>query len=273
MLALRGNKIDSYKLKANLHIHSYHSDGIMAPSFIVGYAKLAGVQVLSITDHNEIKGTLAGAKIADKLGLIFFPGIELTFTIKGKPYELLAYFLTSEEIKKFYAAYRFNNGFLPSFKEIGEVISLIHKFQGTEIVPHPFGRKGIFRRLRHRGLEVHAIEVINAFTGDRRNQKAKRHQAGENHFLKLAAADMHFFIGDIHKVYTELNSQSAITKMAIWNNLNGNSHDISFKPVGHQFSQAKIWFQKPLCGVVYFINYPRLYLSYRIGKLMLLKKR
>ena len=255
-----------YKIKANLHIHSYHSDGIFAPSFIVGYAKIAGLKVLSITDHNEIRGTITGAKIAEKLDLIFFPGMELTFHIKGKAYELLAYFDNLEDIKKFYGAYRFNNGFLPSFKNVAAVIRLIEKYRGIAVVPHPFGRKGIFRRLRNRGLNVRAIEVMNAFTGERRNKKAKRHQDGDNHFLKLAAADMHFFVSDIHKVYTELSSKNEITKETVWQNLKGESATINFRPVGHQFSPFKIWFQKPLCAVVYFLNYPRLYLAYRIGR-------
>lgn len=232
----------------------------------MGYAKLAGIGALSITDHNEIRGSLVGAKIAEKLGLIFFPGIELTFHIKGKAYELLAYFYNVEDIKKFYQSYRFNNGFLPSYKNVGQVVELIHKHNGVDVVPHPFGRKGIFRRLRHRGLDVHAIETINAFTGEKRNNKAKRHHDGDSNFLKLGAADMHFFVGDIHKVYTELSSHQEITKRALWENLGGSANTINFKPIGHQFSQFKIWFQKPLCGVVYALNYPRLYLSYRFGK-------
>jgi predicted metal-dependent phosphoesterase TrpH len=262
----KGEKIANFRLKASLHIHTYHSDGIHTPTFIVGYAKLTGIKVLSITDHNEIKGSLAGARLANRLGLIFFPGIELTFHIKGKAYEMLAYFYESENLRRFYQAYRFNNGFLPSFDNVKEVIELINKFGGVDIVPHPFGRKGIYRRMRNRGLTAKGIEVRNAFTGEKRNHKARRHQNGDNHFLKLAAADMHFFISDITKVYTELTSEEEITKEAIWSTLNRKSDRVHFRPVGRKFSHCKIWFQKPLCGVVYVLNYPRLYLTYRIGK-------
>jgi hypothetical protein len=77
---------------------------------------------------------------------------------------------------------------------------------------------------------------------------------------------MHFFISDITKVYTELTSEEEITKEAIWSTLNRKSDRVHFRPVGRKFSHCKIWFQKPLCGVVYVLNYPRLYLTYRIGK-------
>lgn len=230
------------------------------------YAKLVGVNVLSITDHNEIRGSITASKVAERLGLIFFPGIELTFAIKGRPYEILAYFYNIEDAEKFYREYRFGNGFLPTFKNVSEVINLIDKYNGVEVVPHPFGRKGIFRRYRNRGLNVNAIEVMNAFTGEKRNGKAKDHKDGDSQFLKLGAADMHFFVDDIQKVYTQLTSNQEITKEAIWQNLRGEASSIQFKPTGHQFSEFKIWFQKPLCTVVYAINYPRLYLSYKMGK-------
>lgn len=179
----------------------------------------------------------------------------------------MAYFYTIDDAKDFYKNYRFKNGFLPHFDKVTDVIELIHKYNGLDIVPHPFGRKGVFRRLRHRGLDVHAVEVVNAFTGERRNQKAKRHVSGNNKFLKLAAADMHFFISDIHKVYTELSSEREMDKREIWENLQGKRRTIIFSPVGNQFNEFKIWFQKPLCAVVYTLNYPRLYLAYRFGKL------
>lgn len=258
--------MSDFHLKANLHIHTYHSDGIYSPSFIVGYAKLLGIKVLSITDHNEIKGSIAGARIAEKLGIIFFPGIELTFHIKGRAYEMLAYFYNAADLKDFFQAYRYNNGFLPSFRNVKEVIDLIEQYRGVDIVPHPFGRKGIYRRLRNRGLDAKGIEVRNAFTGERRNHKARRHQDSNNNFLKLAAADMHFFVSDITKVYTELTFGQEITKEAIWRTMKREDDLVHFKPVGEKFNRFKIALQKPLCAIIYVLNYPRLYLLYRTGK-------
>lgn len=255
-----------YTKNANLHIHSYHSDGIHAPWAIVHAAKLYGVDVLSITDHNEIRGTLMGARIANRLGLIFFPGIECMFGIKGRIYEILAYFYDVDDIKRFYEEYRYGNGFAPTFKSAEELISMIRKHGGAVVAPHPFGRKGIFRKLRHRGMIVDAIEDVNAFTATKRNHKAKNHTDGDSQFLRLGAADMHFFLGDIKKVYTHLESKTEISKQKIWNNLLGKNKDIEFIPVGKNFLPHKIFLQKPLCIIVYILNYPRLHFSYWLGK-------
>lgn len=256
----------NYTKNANLHIHTYHSDGIHSPGYIVRSAKKFGVEILSITDHNEIRGTLSGAKIADRLGLIFFPGIELMFGVKGRVYELLAYFYDINDIKNFYNEYRYTNGFAPTFKSVPEVVSMIRRHNGAVVVPHPFGRKGIFRKLRNRGINVDAIEDVNAFTGEKRNKKAKNHTDSDNDFLRLGAADMHFFVSDIKKVYTFIESGQEITKRAFWDNLLGKNRTIFFEAVGKNFKPHKIIYQKPLCTLVYTLNYPRLHFSYWLGK-------
>lgn len=254
------------KIKANLHIHTNNSDGIHFPGFIIAYAKHKNIKVLSITDHNEIYGTLKAEKYAEKAGLIFFPGIELLFMVKGAPFEILAYFYDGEAIKDFYREYRYSNGFAPHFKNVSEVIKLIRKYSGAVVAPHPFGRKGIFRKLKNRGLNVDAIEEINAFTGEIRNEKAKNHTDKDNNFLRFGAADMHFFPADIDKVYTEIVGSGEVDKKEIWDNLLSKRKTLKFIPRGDSFLPHKVAFQKPLCVVVYALNYPRLYLRYRAGK-------
>lgn len=259
-------------IKAALHMHTYHSDGIHSPSVVTAYAKLAGIKVLSITDHNEIRGTLWAMSLAEKIGIIFFPGIELTFDVKGHMYELLAYFYNEKDIRNFYLNYRFTNGFLPSYDRVQDVVDLIRKHNGVVVSPHPFGRKGIFRKGRNKNINVDGIEIINAFTGDKRNDKALNHREQDNNFLRLGAADMHFFVQDIAKTYTEISGEN-LSKKNIWENMNRKISNLRFEPKGDNFPQYKISFQKPLCGLVYTFNYPRLYLSYKEGKKHYLKKK
>ena len=40
----------------DLHLHTRASDGVMAPSEIVRYAKAKGLQAIAITDHDTIEG-------------------------------------------------------------------------------------------------------------------------------------------------------------------------------------------------------------------------
>lgn len=243
-----------------MHIHSTCSDGIFLPSTIVAYAKIAGISVLSITDHNEIRGAVGAIKIAERLGLIYFPGIELTFTVKKRAYELLAYFYEKKDIERFYKAFRIGSGFIPSFPDVDSVESLIKEHHGIFIVPHPFGRKGIYRNGRNSHIIPSGIEVFNAFTNEKRNTRALSHNI-KNKFLEIGSADMHFFISDIRKTYTELEG-AILTKREIWENLKRDRNTIKFKAVSGKLSPLKTSFQKPLCGLIYAIRYPVNYFSY-----------
>lgn len=254
------------RFKINLHIHTYFSDGIYSPWFVVRAAKLLGLGAISITDHNEISGTLKGLKYAQRSGMIFIPGIELMFLVKGRFYEVIAYFKDEESIKEFFYEYRYQNGFVPHFKNVSMVVEMIRRKGGAVVAPHPFGRKGVFRAMRNKGMNVDAIEVINGFTGEKRNIKAKKHYDSNSDFLRLGASDMHFFIDDLAKVYTEVESSSKITREELWKNIIGEKRTMLFNAVGGAFSTPKITFQEMLCTVVYTLNYPRLYLNYRLSK-------
>ena len=40
----------------DLHCHSTHSDGLLAPAAVVARAAARGVDVLALTDHDEVSG-------------------------------------------------------------------------------------------------------------------------------------------------------------------------------------------------------------------------
>ena len=40
----------------DLHCHSTHSDGLLAPAAVVARAREHGVDVLALTDHDELSG-------------------------------------------------------------------------------------------------------------------------------------------------------------------------------------------------------------------------
>lgn len=62
----------------DLHTHTTASDGQYSPAELVGKARNAGVQLLAITDHDTVNGLEEGSKHADKVGLRFVPGIEIS---------------------------------------------------------------------------------------------------------------------------------------------------------------------------------------------------
>src|SRR3982751_2087506 len=62
----------------DLHSHSTASDGTFAPADVVRLARDSGLVGLALTDHDTIGGVAEAAAEAEKLGLAFLPGIEIS---------------------------------------------------------------------------------------------------------------------------------------------------------------------------------------------------
>lgn len=71
-------------LNIDLHCHSTVSDGVLTPTQVVERAHANGVQVLALTDHDEVSGVAAATKRADQLGLRLVPGVEISVTWAGR---------------------------------------------------------------------------------------------------------------------------------------------------------------------------------------------
>ena len=79
--------------RADLHTHSTHSDGTLAPRDLVRRAAVRGVEILALTDHDTTAGILEARAEADTLGLRLIAGIELSTDLPaGGDAHLLAYF-------------------------------------------------------------------------------------------------------------------------------------------------------------------------------------
>lgn len=65
-------------LNADLHCHSTVSDGLLAPAELVRRAHGNGVEMLALTDHDEIGGLGEAAVAAQQVGLRFVNGVEIS---------------------------------------------------------------------------------------------------------------------------------------------------------------------------------------------------
>ena len=63
-------------LKKDLHMHTVFSDGSMTPEELIDMRVSEGYELLAITDHDGIGGSVKGAPYAEKLGVKFIYGIE-----------------------------------------------------------------------------------------------------------------------------------------------------------------------------------------------------
>jgi len=67
-------------LNVDLHCHSNVSDGVLTPAELVARAHANGVDVLALTDHDEVGGLSEAARVAADLGLRFVTGAEFSVT-------------------------------------------------------------------------------------------------------------------------------------------------------------------------------------------------
>ena len=73
----------------DLHMHTTRSDGQYSPSELVSKAASKGISVMAITDHDTIEGLEEGKNAAEKAGIIFVPGIEITIDRPSCEFHLL----------------------------------------------------------------------------------------------------------------------------------------------------------------------------------------
>lgn len=65
-------------MKADLHNHSYYSDGFLSPSELVEKSNKAGCDLFSLTDHDTTEGIIEAQLEAEKLGVTLINGVEIS---------------------------------------------------------------------------------------------------------------------------------------------------------------------------------------------------
>jgi len=89
------------KLFCDLHIHSCLSpcgDALMTPNNIVGMAFIKQLDAIAVCDHNTARNLPAIKEVADMMGVVLLPGLELTTREEA---HMLAYFETVKQALAF----------------------------------------------------------------------------------------------------------------------------------------------------------------------------
>ncbi len=164
------------RIKLDFHIHSYYSpDGNMKPNEILETALSKGLDVISVTDHNSIKGGIETRNYAEKkdLPIKVIVGQEIN-TFSG---EIIVLNLEEE---------------IPSDMTLKETIDCGKK--GFIIAPHPFDkfRKGIGGEIDSIKDKIDAIEVFNSRTLISGHNKLAETYAKMNNIPGIAGSDSHF---------------------------------------------------------------------------------
>jgi predicted metal-dependent phosphoesterase TrpH len=169
---------------ADLHIHTIYSyDGTASVPALLTRAKQIGLDVIAITDHDEIEGALKASKLSPTYGVEVIPGIEIT-TAEG---DLLALNIT-RKIER-------GQPLIDTVLQVGEA-------GGFCIAPHPMagglGMKSlnaypILKALRNLDVArvLIAIETFNATTIDRTSNHYARILADRLDIAQTGSSDAH----------------------------------------------------------------------------------
>ena len=106
--------------RADLQLHSDLGDGLASPEQILDSAEAAGLDVIALTDHDDIRGSFVIRDLAARRGspVEIVTGVEVT-TRSG---HLLALWIEDE---------------IPMFGALAATVAQIHELGGLAVVPHP----------------------------------------------------------------------------------------------------------------------------------------
>jgi hypothetical protein len=169
---------------ADLHTHTVYSyDGTASVSGVLKRAKQTGLDIIAITDHDEINGALKALELAPKYGIEVIPGIEIT-TAEG---DLLALNITEKVDRDL---------------SLIDTVLKVHELGGFCIAPHPmsggFSMKSlsaysIMKALRNPQVAqtLLGIETYNATALDRMSNHYAHILAEHLGIAKLGNSDAH----------------------------------------------------------------------------------
>lgn len=80
-------------MPVDLHIHSTASDGMLGPAALVAAAKDAGLDAISLCDHDSVSGVAEAMSTGQYLGIMVIPGVELSAETEDISVHILGYFI------------------------------------------------------------------------------------------------------------------------------------------------------------------------------------
>jgi len=153
---------------ADLHLHTYFSDGTFSPEELVGHGHRLGFAALALTDHDSVEGCARMTAACAAAGIDFIPGTELTAEHNDTEIHLLGYLVDTQnekllsEIAKFQAVRQ---------NRIHEMVALINRLKVPLKVESVFalanckspGRPHVARALVKAGLVGSLDEAFERF--------------------------------------------------------------------------------------------------------------
>jgi predicted metal-dependent phosphoesterase TrpH len=177
----------------DLHSHSLASDGEYAAGEVAEHAAAAGLRVWGLCDHDTVAGLTAAQQAADRVGIRFVPGIELSAFLDRREIHLLGHFVDPEHpgLKRF-------EDFLAERRRerMGQIVQRLATLGVTlraqDIEKHSggktIGRPHVAKAIVETGAVSSVKEAFDRFLGEGRPAYVQRYRLEADEAVRLVRA-------------------------------------------------------------------------------------
>ncbi len=157
--------------KADLHMHTNRSDGHYSVEELIKLAKSAGLDIISITDHDTISAVQEAMEIGKAFGIEVIPGLEISSDFLDYEVHILAYFfdINSKELEEylnFFRAERYRRAIriINKLNLLGLSITIddVLEIAGNSSI----GRPHIAKAMVERNIVSNFYEAFNKYIGN-----------------------------------------------------------------------------------------------------------
>ncbi|MBN1814438.1 MAG: phosphotransferase [Anaerolineae bacterium] len=135
--------------KADIHIHTTYSDGLMTPAAVVEYAATqTDLRVIAISDHDTIAGAIAAQRYQQRYACDFDLEVIIASEITSRDGDILGLFMSDD---------------VPAGMSAADTVAALHAQGALAVAVHPYsfllptivnGVKGLVHRLPFDAIEV-----------------------------------------------------------------------------------------------------------------------
>ncbi len=165
--------------KVDLHTHTNYSDGFYSPRELLQKAKEAGIDTISITDHDNLAAINEAIEFGKKIGINVIPGVEISTDIEDKEIHILAYFIEqdNEELERYLHFFR-EERLKRAIRIVSKLNNLGHSITIDDVLHFAnnsaVGRPHIAQAMLERGIVSNYYEAFNKFIGNNKPAYEKK---------------------------------------------------------------------------------------------------
>lgn len=141
-------------MKADLHIHTVYSDGAYTPEEIARRAREAGLDLISMTDHDSMEGVDEKRALAEKYGLKFVSGWEVSAYAGTRKVHVLGYRCTAGEAYRAFTEARKRGAIVRA----QDIIHKANAYFGFDVTLEEVEKAHL-----KKDTPLHTIHIVNAY--------------------------------------------------------------------------------------------------------------